>query len=88
MANGEWRVVEEKSDKRIDSYRDLKVWQEAMALAELAYRLTAEFPRDETYGMVAQIRWASASIAANIAEGQGRESTGSLSSSCECPRGL
>ena len=70
--------MEEKSDKRIDSYRDIKVWQEAMALAELAYRLTAEFPRDETCGMVAQIRRASVSIAANIAEGHGRESTGSF----------
>ncbi len=49
-----------------------------MALAELAYRLTAEFPKDETYGMVAQIRRASVSIAANIAEGRGRESTGSF----------
>jgi four helix bundle protein len=70
--------VEDKRDKRINSYQDLKVWREAMTLAEQAYRLTAEFPKDETYGMVTQIRRASVSIAANIAEWHGRESTGSF----------
>ena len=60
----------------IQSYRDLRVWREAMDLAEKCYRLTATFPRRETFGMTAQIRRASVSIAANIAEGYGRETTG------------
>jgi four helix bundle protein len=60
----------------IRSYRDLKVWQEAMDLAERCYLATRSFPRAETYGMTAQIRRAAASIAANIAEGYGRDSPG------------
>jgi four helix bundle protein len=60
----------------ISSYRDLKVWQEAMSLAEDCYELTRGFPREEMYGMTSQIRRASASVAANIAEGHGRETTG------------
>jgi four helix bundle protein len=47
-----------------------------MDLAEEAYRLTRALPAAEIYGMTSQIRRSSASIAANIAEGYGRESTG------------
>ncbi|KAB2941056.1 MAG: four helix bundle protein [Hyphomicrobium sp.] len=60
----------------ISSYRDLVVWQEAMNLAEMAYRLTAGFPKDESYGLTSQIRRAGTSIPANIAEGYGRDSKG------------
>ena len=49
-----------------------------MTLAEQAYRLTARFPKDEAYGMTSQIRRAAVSIAANIAEGHGRENSGSF----------
>jgi four helix bundle protein len=48
-----------------------------MSLAEDCYRVTAEFPREEVYGMTAQVRRAAASIPANIAEGYGRDQTGS-----------
>ncbi len=61
----------------IQSYRDLRVWQEAMELCAHCYELTRAFPKEETFGMTAQIRRASASVAANIAEGYGREMTGS-----------
>ncbi len=64
-------------DSDFRSYRDLRVWQEAMALAELCYRQTRDFPPDELFGLTAQIRRAAASIPANIAEGWGRDSTGS-----------
>ena len=60
----------------MQSYRDLKVWQEGMNLAELSYRLTRTFPKEETYGMISQIRRAATSIPANIAEGYGRKTRG------------
>ena len=59
----------------IQSYRELGVWQKAMTLAEECYRTTRAFPKDELFGMTSQIRRAAASIPANIAEGQGRQST-------------
>lgn len=52
------------------------MWQRAMDLAVECYALTKEFPKEEIYGLVSQIRRASVSIAANIAEGYGREATG------------
>jgi four helix bundle protein len=54
------------------------VWQEAMNLAESCYRLTRPFPRDELFGLTSQIRRASGSVPANIAEGHGRENTGNF----------
>ncbi len=48
-----------------------------MELSVQCYRLTKSFPRDELFGMTAQIRRASVSVPANIAEGYGRENTGS-----------
>jgi four helix bundle protein len=64
-------------DERIESYRDLRVWKEAMDLAVQCYAGTKGFPKEETFGLVAQIRRAASSVPANIAEGYGRESTGS-----------
>lgn len=63
------------SDVGIQSYRDLRVWQEAMSLAEDCYLKTKTFPRDELFGLTSQIRRAAASVPANIAEGNGRELT-------------
>jgi four helix bundle protein len=60
----------------IHSYRDLVVWQEAMNLAEAAYKLTAAFPREEAFALTTQLRRSGASVAANIAEGYGRDSKG------------
>ena len=62
----------------IRSYKDLDVWQVAMDLAAACYRATEVFPREEIYGMTAQIRRASVSVAANIAEGYGRETSASF----------
>ncbi|SHH34126.1 four helix bundle protein [Bradyrhizobium erythrophlei] len=66
------------TDPSINSYRDLRVWQDAMALAEACYRLTRQFPRDELFGLTSQIRRAAGSVPANIAEGHERENTGSF----------
>lgn len=55
-------------------YRQLIVWQKAMAAAREIYRLVPLLPREETYGMRSQITRAVVSIAANIAEGWARES--------------
>jgi len=57
---------------KIQSHRDLIVWQKAMRLAAEVYRLTAGFPRTEEYRMTAQITRAAASVPANIAEGHAR----------------
>lgn len=56
-----------------NSYRDLKVWQKAMDLIEQCYVATRDFPSDERFGLISQIRRAAVSVAANIAEGQGRD---------------
>ncbi|WP_049734049.1 four helix bundle protein [Rhizobium ecuadorense] len=63
---------------KISSYRDLKVWQFAIELSVVCYEVTRTFPREEIYGMTSQIRRSSASVAANIAEGYGRENRGSF----------
>ena len=65
-------------DAAIKSYRDLRVWQDSMALAESCYRLTRSLPKEEMYGLTSQIRRAAASVPANIAEGHGRENTRSF----------
>jgi len=62
----------------VTSYEDLEVWQVAMNLAEAIYALTTEFPPEERYGLTAQIRRAAVSIPSNIAEGYGRDQTGSF----------
>lgn len=56
----------------VTSYRDLRVWQCGMALALACYRLTARFPRHETFGLRSQARRAVTSLATNIAEGHAR----------------
>lgn len=54
------------------NYKNLKVWQASMELAEELYRLTSEFPSEEKFGLISQMRRSSISIASNIAEGTGR----------------
>ena len=56
-------------------WKDLKVWRKAHELVIRVYRVSARFPKAEMYGITSQIRRAAASVAANIVEGQSRNST-------------
>ena len=58
----------------IKTFRDLVAWQKAMALVTEVYRLTRTFPKEETYGIVSQVRRAAVSIPSNIAEGHAHRS--------------
>ena len=55
-------------------FRELQVWAKAHQLILAVYEETACFPRDELYGLTAQIRRAAVSIGANVAEGAGKNS--------------
>jgi four helix bundle protein len=65
----------EERRTRIRSYRELRVWQLAMDVAEYVYSLASNFPKSETYGLSSQLQRAAVSIPANIAEGHGRGTT-------------
>jgi four helix bundle protein len=62
----------------VRNYKDLRVWEEAHRLTLAIYAVTNGFPRDERFGLTSQVRRASASIAANLAEGCGRRSDGEM----------
>lgn len=62
---------------RIESYKDLIVWQQAMDLVVATYAETKRWPKEELYGLTSQARRAATSIPANIAEGFARENRGS-----------
>lgn len=57
------------------TFRDLDTWRVAMDLVERCYRITRTFPREELYGLTAQMRRAAVSIPSNVAEGYCRKST-------------
>ncbi len=54
------------------TYKDLRVWKEALTLVTEIYETTRSFPREEIYGLTSQMRRSSVSIPSNIAEGKGR----------------
>jgi hypothetical protein len=58
----------------VEDFKDLVVWRKAHQLTLAVYRQTRTFPKEERYGLTSQVRRASASIGANIAEGCGRRS--------------
>jgi four helix bundle protein len=57
----------------MQSFRNLKVWEKAHAVTLDIYTASRSFPKDELYGLTSQMRRASASIRANIAEGSCRK---------------
>jgi four helix bundle protein len=60
----------------VRSHRDLVAWQKSMDLVFQVYQSTRTFPKEETYGLVSQLRRAAVSVPSNIAEGHARQSTG------------
>jgi four helix bundle protein len=60
---------------QIESYKDLIVWREGIALSLAVYKLTGTFPDNERFGLVSQLRRCAVSIPSNIAEGHARLST-------------
>jgi four helix bundle protein len=69
------------------SFEDLEVWQKAMELVISVYQVTQSFPSDERFGLTSQLRRAAVSIPSNIAEGQGRRSTGEFLNLLSIARG-
>ena len=68
-------------------YRELKVWQKAIELTVLIYKLTRSFPKPEVYGLTSQMRRAGVSVASNIAEGRGRINSGEFRQFLSVARG-
>ena len=71
----------------VKDFRDLKVWQKAHQLTLAVYRITASFPREELYGLTSQLRRSGSSIAANLAEGCGRNGDAELARFCSIALG-
>jgi four helix bundle protein len=69
------------------THRDLIVWKEGMRLLAEVYRLTADLPVTERYGLSSQLRRAVVSIPSNIAEGFGRRASGELRHSLSIAEG-
>jgi len=59
-------------EQRIENFWDLIVWQKSNAITLEIYTIVKKFPQDERFGMISQLRRASSSVGANIAEAFGR----------------
>jgi len=63
-----------QENSKISSFRDLKIWQNGLTIAQETYSLTQKLPKEELFGLVSQMRRASVSVPSNIAEGRSRSS--------------
>lgn len=61
-------------NKKIQSFKDLVVWQKTKEFTVFIYKVSDGFPKDELYGLTSQIRRAAISVSSNIAEGFKRSS--------------
>ena len=71
MESGIW--IMELPKKKIQSFTDLEVWREAHNLVLMVYKTTKNFPKEELFGLVSQMRRAVVSITSNITEGFARQ---------------
>ena len=62
----------EYNTKKIQSFTDLEVWREGHKLVLMIYESTKQFPKEEVFGLISQLRRAAISITSNIAEGFAR----------------
>ena len=60
----------------VKKYQELIAWQKAIALVTEIYKASSGFPREEMYGLTSQLRRAAVSVPSNVAEGQGRATSG------------
>lgn len=74
-------------ETRIKSYKDLLVWQNGIQLVKQVYALTQQFPGEEKFGLVSQMRRAAISVPSNIAEGQAIRSTAEFAQSLSIAQG-
>ena len=68
-------------------FKQLSVWEKSHRLTLAVYKATSTFPREELYGLTSQIRRASASVPANIAEGCGRKGDAEFAQFCQIAMG-
>ena len=54
------------------NHKDLEAWKQAMLLVEEVYKVSAEFPRSELYGLTSQVRRSAVSVPSNLSEGAAR----------------
>jgi four helix bundle protein len=71
----------------VKDFHELKVWQKAHSLTLSIYKVTAGFPNEERFGLTSQVRRASSSIAANLAEGCGRTGDAEFARYCSIAMG-
>jgi four helix bundle protein len=78
LKSDQWRGASDEfmEPTAIKSYKDLLVWQKGVNLVKMVYQVTKEFPSDERFGLMSQMRRAAISVPSNIAEGQSRRTTG------------
>ena len=65
-------VKDKRREMGMHNFRELKIWQRSMNLAEEVYKIVADFPKEERFGLASQIKICAVSIPSNISEGAGR----------------
>ena len=74
-------------NKKIESFKDLIVWQKGIELVNEIYKVTKHFPKEELFGLTSQARRAAISVPTNVAEGWGRGTTKNYIQFLEISRG-